>query len=534
MGLPRPEPIHHLLLRLWIVLLFSTWIDSAFATCRLVRRGLSRDIVLKGTVLTVAGALPADSVLFIQSGKIAHVGDICGLGTRGADASVVDCSYSGSVISPGFINTHEHIDYSAIARPFADIGERVRHRHDWRLGARNHTMRALSKKMNATAATAWGELRHVFSGTTSLVGGEMAPGLARNLDFADALEDGLHGHRVVRYDTFPLDDGRLGITRTSDCDYGPGAIDYDAAAGYHRLLVHVGEGVDAEAANEFRCLSDSTYDTTPLSTGTGGGGGGGLSTDILAPNLALVHALGLTDEHFDLVAARGAKVVWSPRSNVFLYGRTLNVTRLLDEVGITVALGTDWLPSGSATMAREAVCAAHVTRVAFGVEIQPKTLWEMATVNAAVVAGFEDSLGSLDVGKMADVVVFASSSSTGADTYLLPGSGNKPNDHANAESEKATADPFAEAIFAPQERIELVLRGGKVLLAGSAIRDLATGNCETVAFGDVETKVVCVADELGSSFKEFEKALGDVYPAILPPEPPDEPSCEPDKKFDNV
>lgn len=122
-----------------------------------------------------------------------------------------------------------------------------------------------------------------------------------------------------------------------------------------------------------------TYDTVPAANG------GGLSTDIIAPNLALIHALGLSDEDFDLVAARGAKVIWSPRSNVALYGRTLNVTYLL-EAGITVALGTDWLPSGSATMGREAICGVYATEKGYGRTLEAKTLWSMMTSQAAEVS----------------------------------------------------------------------------------------------------------------------------------------------------
>ncbi|KAI0505954.1 metal dependent amidohydrolase [Xylaria bambusicola] len=479
------------------LLLAGAFLRPASAECRILKRGLSRDILLiGGTLLTPDGVVQRDSALFIQAGKIAYVGDTCGFGTGrgGDDASVVHCA--GSVVSPGFINTHEHIDFSTVG-PFPDLGERVGHRHDWRLGTRNFTMREVAVNGSEVDAVAWGELRHVFSGTTSIIGGEMVPGLARNLDFPEGLEDGLDA-RLVIYDTFPLKD-RLGILRNGDCDYGADAIDSATATQYHRYIGHVGEGVDVEAANEFICLSNGSFDTTPAVDG------GGLSTDIIAPNVVLVHALGLSRGDFDVVAARGAKVVWSPRSNMYLYGTTLDVTYLLD-AGITVALGTDWLPSGSATIGREAACAVSATRELYHASLAPEVLWEMATVNAARVAGYEDELGSLEVGKVADIVVF--------------GGGEGDGD----------GDPYEQAIFAPQEKIELVLRGGKVLVARSEMRDLAAGSCEQVSFGHVD-KIVCVKDELGSSFRELEASLRGVYPAVLPGIPPYEPSCEPGMKL---
>ncbi|EPE34765.1 Metallo-dependent hydrolase [Glarea lozoyensis ATCC 20868] len=465
----------------------SFCIETSQATCNVTHVGDTENLLLRGTILTSNGAL-CDSHVLVESGKITYVGsghDLgCMLGQK--NVTVVDCI--GSVISPGFINTHEHIGYSTIT-PLKDIGERTNQRHDWRVGARNFTRRPAPVNGSEYDATKWGELRHIFSGTTSIVGGEMVPGLARNLDFASGLEDGLFAPTAT-FDVFPLNDAS-GIQRLGNCDYGAAAITQDEAGRLYRYLAHVGEGVDAVAENEFQCLSNSTFDVTPLTDG------GGLSTDIIAPNLALIHASSLTNEDFDLVAARGAMVVWSPRSNVFLYGKTLNVTYLLD-AGITVALGTDWLPSGSATMGREAVCGRDVTQKDYDIGIAPQDIWEMMTINAAKVAGFEHQLGSLDVGKLADIVVFSGDVQQG--------------------------DAFAQAVYAPSDNLQLVLRGGKILVAGEGLDILATEGCEAVLWGSV-TKSICVTDAVNSTFAEFEAVLGGVYPAILPGIPDGEPTC---------
>lgn len=463
----------------------------AAAQCHVVAHGTSSDLLLKGTILTSRGGRSRSSLL-IHSGRIACVDQRCETDPLVANATIIDCGES--VISPGLINTHEHIDYSTVT-PLADIGERVDHRHDWRLGTRGNTMRSAPVNGTQINATTWGELRHLFSGTTSIVGGFMAPGLVRNLDFVDGLQDGLTAPADY-WDVFPLDD-ETGILRDEDCNYGPQAMTKQTVSKLSRYIAHIGEGVDAEAANEFSCISNMTYDITPAALG------GGLSTDYVAPNLALVHALGLTDDHLDLVAARGAKVVWSPRSNVFLYGKTLNVTYLL-EAGITVALGTDWLPSGSATLSREAVCGLEATKESYGRALDPKTVWEMMTINAAKVAGFDAHLGSLEKGKLADLVVLGGSPALSA-SY-------------------GQSAPFAKAILSPSEDIELVIRGGKIVLASDTV-GVADG-CEKVSFGNA-TKLACVGDELGISYAQFEASLGGVYPAILPGVPPFEPTCKP-------
>ena len=205
----------------------------------------------------------------------------------------------------------------------------------------------------------------------------------------------------------------------------------------------------------------------------------------------------MSEQDYDTVATRGAKIVWSPRSNVFLYGKTLNVTYLL-EAGITVALGTDWLPSGSATMQREAVCAASVTKESYGIQLGARALWEMMTINAARVAGFERELGSLEVGKVADIAVFS----------------------------RGSGDEYSRAVYARGADVELVMRGGQILLASGGLQPEETNECELLHVGHTR-KLVCVATELGSSFGDFEASLQGVYPAFYPVEPPDEPTCKP-------
>ncbi|CRK46545.1 hypothetical protein BN1723_020059, partial [Verticillium longisporum] len=121
--------------------------------------------LFKGTVLTSAGALP-NARLLVSNGRISYVGRQCGFKADESDATVIECV--GSVISPGFINTHEHIEYATVT-PLKDIGERADHRHDWRRGLRGHTIRPAPVNGSAVEATAWGELRHLFSGTTSIV-----------------------------------------------------------------------------------------------------------------------------------------------------------------------------------------------------------------------------------------------------------------------------------------------------------------------------------------------------------------------------
>ncbi len=99
----------------------------------------------------------------------------------------------------------------------------------------------------------------------------------------------------------------------------------------------------------------------------------------------------------------GAKLVWSPQSNLRLYGETTRAATALS-LGLAVALGADWLPSGSPSLLDELKVARRVLR-AQGAVVEPKRLVQMLTSDAAKIASLDDSLGRIAVGRPADLVV---------------------------------------------------------------------------------------------------------------------------------
>jgi cytosine/adenosine deaminase-related metal-dependent hydrolase len=162
-----------------------------------VHRGHIAGLVIEATVLTPSGVEPHGSVRVGADGRIVCVGIACGL--HAGDVSIIRCP--ADVLSPGLINTHDHIDFAGVA-PRPDTGERFAHRHEWRLGLDGHHRLENFTNDRDTRVIAWGELRFLAGGTTSTVGEAMAPGLLRNLDFAAGLE-GLPVTPVT-YRIFPL------------------------------------------------------------------------------------------------------------------------------------------------------------------------------------------------------------------------------------------------------------------------------------------------------------------------------------------
>jgi cytosine/adenosine deaminase-related metal-dependent hydrolase len=444
-------------------------------------------LLIRAVVLTGAADPRRGEVLIDATGQIVCVDRRCR--PRGARPARIDCP--DAVLSPGFVDVHEHLAFSHIA-PTPDDGERYGHRHDWRKGLRGHAAKESFTASFDPDDLAWGELRHLLSGTTSIVGGNMAPGLTRNLDIHAGLE-GLATPRAT-YAVFPLDDAS-GVLRNGDCDYGPQAARTEQVAALHAYIAHVGEGVDAEARNEFACVSDPTFDTVPAATG------GGTAQDLVHENVAIIHGVALTPDQLGRVAARGATLVWSPRSNLSLYGATLDIATA-ERLGIVVALGTDWLPSGSFSMPREAACAEAFAQ-AGGVALPARTLWSMMTANGARAAGMPTLIGAIRPGLTADLILVA-----------------RPD---------ADADPYAAVVNAKPQAIMLILRGGKALVGDPALMasaGLSDPACETADLAGAP-KTLCVAGEMGQSYAALARTMAERgrWPVAFAEAPPIEPTC---------
>ncbi|MBI5482058.1 MAG: amidohydrolase family protein [Deltaproteobacteria bacterium] len=458
-----------------------TLVPPATGTCS-VTAG-SSSLLLRGTVLAPTGVLENGTVLVGADGTIACAACDCSGAADYAGATLVECAKG--VISPGLLNVHDHIKWNGTA-PVGHGDIRYDHRHEWRKGL-NGKPKLSTPQTAATTAVQWGELRQVIAGTTSLMGEGEADGLLRNLD-GDNL--GL-SQPTVDNKTFPLGD-TAGTLLASGCSY-PSRPNAATVSGEDSYVPHVAEGVSEAAHNEFECLSGSP---------------GGV--DVVLPNAAFVHSIGLTAADDALMASRGTGVVWSPRSNISLYGHTANVTAL-DRLGATVALGTDWVPSGSMNILRELKCADLLNRNQYDAHFTDEALWRMVTRNAAEVTATDDVIGALEAGLFADIAIFDGSQRT--------------RHRAVIDAEPAD--------------VVLVMRGGTVLhgddaLVSALAADASTG-CEPLDVCGV-AKRVCVKRETDTALAALQAANASYYPLFVCGAPTDEPSCVPSRpgEYDGV
>lgn len=125
----------------------------------------------------------------------------------------------------------------------------------------------------------------------------------------------------------------------------------------------------------------------------------------------LVHAVHVDAEDRCRMAAAGVSVAHCPRSNRCLSDGVAPVPELLS-AGIPVGLGTDSLASVPTLDLWDEMRAALV---AHGGRLAPADVLEMATLGGARALGMADQVGSLEVGKWADVIAVSATSLTASD-----------------------------------------------------------------------------------------------------------------------
>jgi len=289
---------------------------------------------------------------------------------------VLDCP--GEVVAPGFINLHEHLNFSA-DKPLPPPLHRLSSHRDWQndpgLWGGKSAPWTLSRQLIGLV-----ELRHLLSGTTTIAGRAQTKGLTRNPDVG--------WFAPVANITFPF--GKHALAPPDNCR------DRRILSGKKPTLVHAGEGVDDEARAELACLLDNreAFGQTE--------------------SLTLVHAVAVDQALAARMVALKVSMVWSPRSNMFLYDATAPIDILL-RAGVSISLGTDWLLSGSPTLLDEARYAQSLSLTekvlsddrslsAADESLSDDLLMDMMTTHPAAAIGMRGQLGELKVGAYADMV----------------------------------------------------------------------------------------------------------------------------------
>ena len=124
---------------------------------------------------------------------------------------------------------------------------------------------------------------------------------------------------------------------------------------------------------------------------------------LLDERTVLAHGVWLTPEELDLLARRGTRIAHCPNSNLFLGSGLFPLHRVL-EAGVVVGLGTD-IGAGTTPSLFNAMADAYKVQQVQSVSLSPFHLWYLATLGGARALTLDGETGSLEPGKSADFLV---------------------------------------------------------------------------------------------------------------------------------
>lgn len=338
---------------------------------------------LRGRVVTMDAdrRVVPDGVVYVDSGVIVAVKSAASNPPAGFKAAATVATKG--TIYPGLIELHNHLAYNAL--PMFRPPKRFGSRDEWRGTANTQRFVSgpagvLGRVSGAIPATVrYVECKCLVGGVTT------SQGITLQTHNVKRFFRG-----VVRNAELP-DDADLPAAKPKVGDVGDAPGDLESfqrsLAGKSTRLLHLAEGTNDKARGYFLRLQkpDGTW--------------------AINERFAGIHATALRAGDLTVLGERGGSIVWSPLSNLALYGKTTDIARAVAK-GITVALGSDWAPSGSKNLLGE-LKVARLYLDSASIPIDDAALVEMVTTNPAAMLGWAQRLGSVEDGKLADLLVIA-------------------------------------------------------------------------------------------------------------------------------
>ena len=385
-------------------------------------------IALKGCVITPEKRIDGGHVV-IENGVIRGVRK-----AKPSGARVID---TGGVIAPGLIDLHGHPEFNVFAA--WEPPKQFINRYAWRGSDLYHLLVRDPQDQQLAKLPPWTQLR--YAEVRALVGGVVA--IQGSGDQATRYQDEALVRNVDKW----IFGGQVGRSMIDLPSPGRGmeqfnSIMKDIKAGTVKAFyIHLAEG-----------KSSNKVSTDELGKLEELGG--------LLAQTVIIHGTALSEAQLDRVRAAGAKLVWSPQSNLRLYGETTRAA-YARSIGIPVGLGADWLPSGSTSLLAEMKVARRCLAQQSGSDPGAAAMVDMVTRNAAAIAGLENQMGELAVDRPADIAVF----------------------------ERIDDDPWESIARAEPAQVDLVMIGGDVAYGSADLvqtlvgTDLATGYEPQLAWG---------------------------------------------------
>jgi len=373
---------------------------------------MSYDIVIhNGTIITVNAEFDilGNGMICIKDGKLQRIETVDPDSPLPEAKETIDAN--GGIIMPGLVNTHTHLPMT-LFRGLADDLPLVEWLNEYIFPAESKHINPESVKLGAILGCA----EMILSGTTTCCDGYF---------FEDQVASAVHesgmravlGQGVIDFPAPGVPDpsknimnaekfsekwkGASSLIHPSVFCHAPYTCSADtlkkakAAAISRELLFQIHAAETKSERDQFQ----SEHQTTPIQYLD--------SLGILDQDTLLVHTIWVNDEDVKVIANQGAKISHNPESNMKLASGVAPVPKFL-RAGITVGLGTDGCASNNnLDIFQEMDFAAKIHK---GHTLDPtvmdaKSVLKMASICGASAIGLENETGSLETGKMADLIV---------------------------------------------------------------------------------------------------------------------------------
>jgi cytosine/adenosine deaminase-related metal-dependent hydrolase len=319
-----------------------------------------------------------DGVVYIDQGGIVAVCPRTQPAPMGFET--VHIHPTRGTLFPGLIELHNHMSYNALR--LWQVPKMFPNRERWAGIAEyrknvSGPMQVIGRTPGLLPALVrYVECKCLFGGVTTSQGIQLASnagvrrfyrGLIRNVEQTNEVA---FPEAATRIDDVEARDAQLFLARLQKQSC---------------FLLHLAEGIDTRARDHFLALHlhDEQWAITP--------------------QLAGIHCAGLQEQDFDVLARSGGAMIWSPLSNLLLYGQTAKV-QAAKAAGVRCGMGSDWSPTGSKNLLGELKVARLFSEAGDGL-FSDRDLVAMATCAAAAILQWEPVVGSLEAGKRADLLV---------------------------------------------------------------------------------------------------------------------------------
>ena len=348
---------------------------------------------LRGRIVTMSSrrSIVKDGIVYIDKGKIVAVAKSTDAAPDGfAGISVVDTK---GTIYPGLIELHNHLSYNILR--LWQVPKKYTNRDQW--GGTPEYRKIISGPMNVLGRTP-GYIEAIvrFVECKCLMGG-----VTTSQGIALFSNNGIQKYyRGVVRNVESTDDADLpeALAKISDVEAASVEKFHERLKKQQCMLLHLSEGTDDAAHKHFRDLQLSNGDWA------------------ITNALAGIHCVALKNDDYKKMKANKASMIWSPLSNLLLYGKTADIVSAIKNK-MLIGLGSDWSPSGSKNLFGELKVARLVANE-LGIYKRKSDILALATINAAKILKWDKALGSIEAGKRADLMVINGTTGNAYDQFL--------------------------------------------------------------------------------------------------------------------